>query len=78
MPGPEIVDMPLLVNPSPTINKSKVTLFVEKTPITLIAVSTPTKPNIVLPKPSLSPKQPHKKVPRMAVTVLATKQYPRK
>ena len=78
IPGPEIVDMPLLVKPSPNISNKSVSLFVEKMPIILMIVSTMTKASIVLPNPSLSPKQPHKKVPKIAVMVLATKQYPKK
>lgn len=73
-----MVDIPLLVNPSPTINKNNVTLLVEKTPIILIIVSRRTNANIVLPNPNISPKQPHKNVPKIAVIVLATKQYPKK
>lgn len=77
-PGPEIVDMPLLVNPRKNINIIKVGFVEEKIPNNLIMRSTVMIANIVFPISNLSPKQPQTKVPIKAVTVLTTRQYPRK
>ena len=77
-PGPEMVDIPLLVNPRKNINIIKVGFVVEKMPNNLTTRSTTMIANIVFPISSLSPKHPQIKVPIRAVTVLTTRQYPRK
>ncbi len=77
-PGPAIVDIPLLVNTRRIIRVSKAGLELEKIPIILNTKSMTTTQSIDFPKPNLSPSHPHKKVPIKAVTVLATRQYPKK
>ncbi len=70
--------MPLLVNPRKNMSTANVGLLSANIPTILIIKSTITITIIIFPKGSLSPRHPQINVPTTAVTVLMTRQYPRK